>query len=204
MSKPKVEVTIRLAKAAIAHLSRYRSDCRTLPVKYQMFIGEMIFLRLFSLFEAAIEELACKLASGAAYANGKAPSLLCVSGSIKGAQSNVVSYNRKWINKYPKWNQAYQIEKNLKHMMDPKDPFLAQASIHGASLKEMLSIRNHLAHRNTGTAKEYRKVVQAEYGGHTRIAPGPFLLSDKRSPKAKIDVYLTLIPIILEDLASGK
>ena len=203
MAKPKVEVTVRWARDSIAYLSRYRKECRTLQARYQVFIGEMIFLRLFSVLEIAVEEIACKLISGANYTSGRAPNLLFSANSVQGARNCISTHKRKRPLTYPKWNQEYQIKKNVKFLIDAKDPYVQKATIHGTALNEMRIVRNHLAHRNSGTAVLYRKVIQAAYGGHTRIAPGPFLMSEKRTPTAKIDQYFANVTVIIDDLSGG-
>ncbi len=76
-----------------------------MEAKYQHFIAEMIMLRLFSIFEDSVAEIAYKLASGAMYSNGNYPTLTCQAGSMAGARGLFLNHGRARSVQNLKWTK---------------------------------------------------------------------------------------------------
>jgi len=202
MAIPKLINTITNVDLGIDRLKRYRNDSKTLEVKFQYFIAEIIMLRMFSILEDAIAEIAFKIASGAEYTNGSTPVLLFRAKSIAGARTAMLSFGRTKPIQSLKWTKSKYIRDSVSNVIDVSEKYIYYCSIYGAQIDEMRKVRNFLAHRSQTSRSDYKQVVRIAYGANAKISPGVFLISDRRSAP-RIDTYLSTIPIIIKDLAKG-
>ena len=204
MPAPRLDVTVRDALVGIRRLESFRNESAQLanPV-HQYLIAELIMLRLFSIVESSIESLACKLVAGAPYVNGNQPARLFVARSIDGAKKAMLSYGRPRPWSFLRWTTTQGIVASTSQVLDPGEPFIGYARAHSLVLDEMRKVRNFLAHQSTQSRAGYREVVRANYGANSRIKVESFLTSRRRLPRAKIDDYLSVVRIIISDLARG-
>tara|TARA_Y100000589_G_C27187173_1_gene643185 strand:+ start:1104 stop:1718 length:615 start_codon:yes stop_codon:yes gene_type:complete len=203
MPTPKLSITIRNASQAITKLERYRNNSSSLEAKYQQFIAEMIMLRLFSVLEDSVSEIAYKLASGAKYLNGCGPNLSIQAGSMSGSRGLFLSHGRTRPIQNLKWTKARFIRESVQHVISPTDPFIASAQRNGATIDEMRKIRNVLAHNTKSAKSDYKTVVRLAYGANVKITPGAFLSTTRRNPVCKLNQYLASTKIILTDMVGG-
>ena len=94
MPTPRVDVTVRNTTTAIQRLETFRTNSQSLVPIHQHLIAELIMLRLFSIAESAIEDIACKLVAGASYSNGTHPARLCSARSMDGARTAMRTHGR--------------------------------------------------------------------------------------------------------------
>lgn len=202
---PRVSVITSLNSSVndIAILSNYNLGSKSLDAKYQYMISEVIMLRLFSILEATISEVAFKLACGAVYRNGNPPRILRNCSSIQDAHTAMLNYNRIRPLQYHKWTKASFIKDSIEHVLDITDSFFVNVQNHGASINEMRIVRNHIAHRSSSTRQEYNLLLSRTYGGNPRLTIGSFLTSTSRNPLANIDRYITTTRIIINDITNG-
>jgi hypothetical protein len=184
-------------------LSSYMIDCATLDSKYQYFISEVVMLRLFSILETAIGDVALKLACGALYKNGNAPSRLVSCSSISDAHGKMLSHGRRHPLRYLKWTNLTDIRTSIQNILDIRDSFYVNIDSNISLIDEMRDVRNHIAHRNSGTAIKYYRQLAIIYGGRLRIPVGAFLNSTVRHTTSNINRYLLSVPIILDDITKG-
>lgn len=177
--------------------------CVSLESKYQYFVSEVIMLRLFSIIEFSISEFALKLASGATYKNGTAPLTLVACTSISDAHGKMISYKRKQPLRYLEWTTLKKIETTIKFTLDLSDKFYTNIATHISLIDEMRDVRNHIAHRNAGTAAKYYKQLQLIYGGNPKLTIGAFLMSTVRHPISNLERYIKSTPVILHDICNG-
>lgn len=203
MPTPKLSITVRNASQAITKLERYRNDSLDLEAKYQQFIAEMIMLRLFSVLEDSVSEIAYKLASGSKYLNGCRPRLRVQAGSMSGSRGLFLSHGRTRPIQNLKWTKARFIRESVQHVISPMDPFIVAAQRNGATIDEMRKIRNVLAHNTKSAKSDYKAVVRMAYGANVKITPGAFLSTTRRNPVCKLNQYLTSTKIILADMVGG-
>jgi hypothetical protein len=203
MPTPKLIITIRNSVFYIDRLRKYRIDSSTLEAKYQHFIAEMIMLRLFSIFEHSVSEIAFKIASGAIYLNGKTPVLASQAGSIVGARSLFLNYGRRSPRQNLQWTKSKYIRESVEHVISTTDPFINASNRNGIIIDEMRKIRNILAHSSKKAREDYKSLIRITYGANLNITPGAFLSSTKRSHICNLERYLGLTKIILQDMASG-
>ena len=200
---PRVDVTVRETTADIDRLETFRTKSQFLAPEYQYLIAELIMLRLFSIIESAIEDLACKLVAGAPYINGNQPARLFTARSKDGARSAMLTYGRQKTKSYLRWTSLKDIRDSTSQVLNSADPFIRYAQVYGSILSEMRKVRNFLAHRSSKARQSYREVVRVVYGANSRIKIEAFLTSNRRRPVAKVDEYLTTARIMISDLARG-
>lgn len=204
MAIPNINTSYNNSINDIGILSNYMTDCVGLESKYQYLISEVVMLRLFAILETTIGEMALKFACGALYKNGTTPLTQVVCSSINDANGKMLTHNRarsplRWL----KWTNETDIEKSIKHVLVLTDKFFVAVQNHAALIDEMRIIRNHIAHRNSGTARQYYQVLRGIYSANLKIAMGAYLISTARQPLPNIKRYLLSVPVILQDLSNG-
>ena len=152
----------------------------------RIYIAEMIAVRLFSLFEAIVEDSACRLICGAKYCDGSSP-MLHRSRPTKGferARDAMRTFNRPNPNKFQlRWGKAADIKENLEYLFPVREHFIDTIVGHGGFISDLRKVRNHVAHGNAGTRRRFDEVVYNYYGANVNaITPGKMLLSSRFSP----------------------
>ncbi len=203
MAAPRVDVTVRDTTADITRLEVFRMDSQSLAPAHQYLIAELIMLRLFSIIESAIEDLACKLVAGSPYVNGTHPTRLFTANSMGGAREAMLTHGRTRTRSYLRWTSVKDIRDSTSQVLNSSDPFIVYAQVHGNILSEMRKVRNFLAHRSARARQDYRDVVRVAYGANSRVRVQAFLTSRRRHPVAKVDEYLSTAKIMISDLARG-
>ena len=203
MPRPSLNVTVRETQRNVARLAAYRSGAGGLDPTFQYLVSELLLLRLVAILEASIDDLACKLVSGAAYMNGIQPSRIQSAKSIAEAEAIMLTSRRGGRSRYLSWTKASVIRDNVYRVMSPRDPFVFHAGAHGNVLNEMRVVRNYVAHNSSDARKEFQQIVRYVYGANASISVGAFLTSRTRRGVAKIDEYIRVVPAIVTDLAGG-
>lgn len=206
MPTPSLVITLRRADSFIDKLHTHKADATAARIepKYQYFIAEMIMLRLFSIFEHSVAEIAFKLASGARYTNGNQPILNAHAKSMAGARTLFLSHARPRTIQNLKWTTAHHISNSVQHVIPTTESFLRNARAHGAIIDEMRRVRNVLAHNSTTAKNDYLQVVRQSYGANIGISVGKFLTTARNQPTCKIERYILSTKIILAELARGQ
>lgn len=181
--RPSLVVTHR---EFVAQADRLRSLCEHVPVfnpDYRTLLAEMIALQAFYFFETAIEDIAAKLVCGAAYGDGSAPVVARAARSIDDALNTMRSFGRTKPKGILKWNKTDEITGNVRHVLAPTDNFCTACRNHGSRLNEIRIVRNHIAHNNQGTRREYANVVTRRSGARPQRLPRPgaFILRESVS-----------------------
>jgi hypothetical protein len=202
---PRVSVAVTINKSTrdIGIISNYNTQSKSLDATYQYLISEVVMLRLFSILEDSISEIAFKLACGAIYTNGNAPIILIPCRSMLNAHNLMLSHNRTTPLRYHQWTKADLIKKSIKHVLSTSDSFYSNIQNHSALINEMRQVRNHIAHRTASTKTKYYSVLSSIYGGNPRLTTGAFLTSTSRHTLSNIDRYISSTQIILNDITKG-
>ena len=204
MPAPRVEVTVRDTITDIERLEKFRTNSQSLDPVHQYLIAELIVLRLFSIIESAIEDIACKLVAGAPYANGIHPARLFSARSRQGARLAMLRHGRRKSKSFLRWTSVRDIRESTSKVIKSTDPFISYAQAHGNILSEMRMVRNFLAHRRGPKARQgYKEVVRVVYGANSRVRIEAFLTSRRSRPVAKVDEYLATAKIVVSELAGG-
>lgn len=203
MPSPKLSITLRNADAELTRLQQYKKESENLESKYQYFIGAMVMLRLFAIFEDCVAEIAYKIAAGATYCNGAQPVLQVKAKSIGGSRALFLNHNRPKPIQNLKWTKARFIKESIQYVIPLTEKYFTNVQIHAALIDEMRKVRNVLAHNTSSAKTEFRDIVRILYGANINITVGAFLCSTRRTPKCNLDRYISSMRIILNDIAKG-
>lgn len=203
MARPNLSITIQNSIRQIDRLHQHQVDCERLEARYQHFIGEMVMLRLFSIFEDTVAELAYKIAAGAFYLDGSSPVLLARSGRTKDSRSLLMTYGRARPVDNLKWTKPRFIKESVEKVIPATETFILNAQIHGQIIDEMRKVRNSLAHNSASARNEFKQVIRQVYGFNKNISPGIFLISIKHHRTCNLTRYIGSAKAILQRMASG-
>ena len=137
------------------------------------------------MFEALVEDSACRLICGAKYCDGSAPSLQRSrpTHGFERAKNAMRTFSRREPHNLLRWNKAREIKKNLEYLLPTTEHFIDIIVGHGQFISDLRKVRNHIAHCNAGTRKKFDQVTSNYYGASVNaITPGRLLLSNRFSP----------------------
>ena len=183
-------------RALAVHVPAFAAD-------YQVLLAEMIAIQLFYFFESTVESIAAKLISGAHYADGVVPVITQAATSIDDALTNMRTVGRHKPKGILKWNRASEINGNVKYVMATTENFCAACRNHAARINEVRIVRNHIAHNNAGTKREFESVVRRRLGAVPRRLPRPgaFVLREFTPGTTLIVEYVVTLGAIIRDVA---
>ncbi len=176
---------IRQTTATALTLATHIRSVDSLP---RVYVAEMITVRLYSLFEAIIEDSACRLICGAKYCDGSSPLLQRPhpTQGFERARDAMCTFGRPDPEKEKfqlRWGRAREIRKNLEYLFSPREHFIHTVVGHGQFISDLRKMRNHIAHGSVGTRRKFNEVVRNYYGANVNaITPGKMLLSSRFSP----------------------
>jgi hypothetical protein len=171
-----------------------------LPAGHQKLVAEVVMIRLFMLFEGAVESICCKLCCGATYLDGSAPSLVTRQRSIAGALRSMENVGRS-RQRRTRWNDGAEIRENLREMIDGGDHCFQIFRNYASLITEMRYVRNRIAHGSSSARGNFRKVVLKYYGVESRgITVGTMLLSARVSRPVLIEKYIISSRILIGEL----
>ncbi len=176
----------------------------TLAPAHQKVIAEVVLLRLAILIENGTKVAFCRIACGSTYLDGSAP--LLVSGpyaSSPAAVSAMRLLNRPRPRSLP-WNDGAEVRENVRHIVDGADPCYQTMINFAAFLTEVRYIRNHIAHKNDGTRRNYKKVTSRYYGANVRgVTCGTLLLSSRVSVPPLVEKLIRQARVYMRVLTKG-
>lgn len=170
--------TTRKTMALVEHLWSIDGIPRT-------YVAEMVVVRLFALFEATVEDAACRLVCGAKYCDGSSPQLQRSrpTQGFERARKAMSDFGRVEPRTVLRWGKAGEIRKNLDQLFPMNEHFIDTIVGHGQFISDLRKIRNHIAHCAPGTRRKFDEVVRNQYGAKVNgMTPGRMLLSSRFSP----------------------
>jgi hypothetical protein len=203
MALPSIHTSYNRSINDISILSSFVAGSQTLISQHQYLIAEVVMLRLFGIFESAVQDIAFKLACGALYRNGNTPRVLHMCRSIQDAHHQMLSFGRRKTLPYLKWTTSSYIDDSIKFVLDTSDVFYSKVLANGTALDEMRIVRNQIAHRTSSTKQKFDRILVIRYGGNPRLSMGAYLTSTSRHSQSNIDRYVGEMRIILNDLTYG-
>lgn len=204
MAAPTLSATLKSADTQIAKLQQYKIDAEPLDAKYQHIISEMIMLRLFSIFEDSVADLAFKITAGATYTNGVVPAITARTRRIADSRGLLLTHGRSRPESNLKWTKAQYIRESVENVIPTTEYFVINAQAHGQIIDEMRRVRNVLAHNTKSAKSDFKSVIRQTYGANVNISVGAFLTSTRRSSPCNIDRYMLVSKAIISALAGGK
>jgi hypothetical protein len=176
---------------------------RTLDVTSQRLVGELAILYLAISIEQTLEEVCLKICCGANYIDGSSPILITRCRSVDDAHLQLRTFGRPARNglRYMKWLNPSDINKNIRFVIDSNDHIFNKLSVYTGVLNRIRVVRNHVAHRNKSTLDQYRLVVRQFYGPVSKaMAPGAFLMSERRSNPSQINTALVEARVMIKEM----
>ena len=139
---------------------RYLAKSRCLSAEMQGFVAEMLLLRLFSILETCIRDVAIKVACGTPYRNGinSTPTIRCK--SVNDAIEKFKNEGREKSIQNLRFANVSQTNESIKYVINEREPFRVTLSKYGSIYEEMRCVRNHIAHRTQSTSINYKKIVK--------------------------------------------
>jgi len=99
------------------------------------------------------------------------------------------------------WARSRDIRDNLRYTLDVTDPYLGVVSRHSQLLSDMRYVRNHIAHKNSRTRVNFRKVVRHHYGGLKRgVTPGLLLITEAFGAPVLLERYVVSSRVLVREL----
>lgn len=204
MGRPSVSTTYNSSIRDINILASYINSYQNLEARYQYLVSEVVMLRLFAVVEIAIADVALKLACGASYLNGTAPSVLIPCRSRDDAAFKMLNQRpKKGRPRFLRWTKENLIQDSIRYVLDTADPFFVSVQNNSLLLNEMRIIRNKVAHRDTTTKADYLAELARIYSANINLPVGAFLTSTSRHKQSNIERYILSAPILLRDLVNG-
>jgi hypothetical protein len=176
---------------------------KQLDYSFQILVGELSILYLAISLEQCLQEVCSKICCGTSYMDGRRPKLLLTCRSISDAEYQMRHYSRPRNSqlRYTKWLNSGDLENNMSKILDGIDPLYPTLATHTATLDRIRTIRNHVAHRSRSTHVAYQRLIRAAYGPTSKaVAPGSYLMSERRSPRAPILTLLAEARILVKEL----
>lgn len=199
MSSPSLAVDWRHFDSEIARLNSLLPSLSQLPTGHRKLVAEIMMVRLFLLVENTIQSVCGKLLCRVCYLDSTAPMRLVNARSQKHAFDLMRNHGRKPPKKGLYWSQSCDIRDNLSITLDSSDPAFLVVSNHGALLTDMRFMRNHIAHKNKSTRRNFHKLMRKHYGGVKRgITPGTLLLTPFGASPPLLSEYLALSRLFLK------
>lgn len=203
MARPSILATYDKSMSDLAIVGRYLQKSKHLPPEMYGFVAEMLMLRIFSILENCVREVAARVACGVSYRNGVVSSPIVKCTSIQDALNKFKSEGRRKPLSNLKFTNVNNTNNSIKFVLDNSEPIRVKLSRYGVQFEEMRKVRNHIAHRHKNTYVDYKNVIIGRYGAFLKLKPSVFLTSTKRQPRAIIDEYLIVVRVIINDITNG-
>lgn len=205
MSRPSIAGIYNKSMADISRLDFYIQKSKHLQPDIRGYIIEILMLRLFSILESSVREIAFRVACGVPYRNGvpSRPVVRCA--TLNDAVKNFKTYNRKKTLYHLKFTNVSNTNDSVEHIIDTTEPFRVKLSAYGVRFEEMRKVRNHIAHHYKNTYAEYKSVICARYGAFKKIRPAVYLNSQVSSTTRMtfIEEYLKITKALINDITAG-
>ena len=183
-------------------LTEILTSTALLAPAHRKFIAEIAMLRLAILVENSMRSVFCKLVCGATYIDGSAPIVLAQQRNIPAAISAMQNFNRPKFRYSLPWNDGAEIRDNIRFLIDPADQCHQQLRNYASFLTEVRYLRNHIAHRNQNSRKNFVKLIRKYYGARVPgVTCGNLLVSPRVSPRRPLLVtYLVTANVMMKDV----
>lgn len=168
-------------------------------------LSEIVLIRAASIFEEALAAVAYKVACGAQFPGGATDKVVVASRSLTGAKTSMRLEGgaRATPKDFLKWTRATYISDSVRGVLDPASHYLNTCQRFGSTIAEIFEVRNHAAHKNSSSRRNFLKWVKVQYGQERNVQLGYFLLTRNLDPTPNIERYLTSIRVVVTDLVSG-
>ncbi len=193
-------------RAETARLNTLLESTANLAPAHRKYIAEIALLRLAILIENSMKTVFCKLLCGADFIDGTSPILLGPAQRNSTVAVHAMKTHGRPKSKYSlSWNDAAEIRDNIGRLIDSTDGCHAELIKHAGFMTEIRWIRNHIAHRNTGTRANFVKLIRRYYGARVPgVTCGNLLVSPRVSAQRPlIATHIIKANVMIRDLVRG-
>lgn len=204
MPTSKLEVDWRKFRQESWRLQSLLPSLDPIPPAHRKLIAEIVMVRLFLLVDNTVASIGTKILCGASYLDGMQPARIFTARSLSAATAAMKTHGRAKPKAYLSWTKSKEIRDNLTNTLSARDPFFSSTTNHGSLLTEMRYVRNQIAHGNSRSRVNFRKVVRQHYGGLKRgMTPGLLLLTEAFGLPCLLDRYIVSSRVMIKDLVRG-
>lgn len=193
-------------RAETARLAALLASTGGLAPVHRKYIAEIALLRLAILIENSMKSVFCKLLCGADFIDGSAPTLLTAPHRNAPIAVMAMKTHGRAKSKYGlSWNDGAEIRNSIGFLIDTSDQCHADLIKHASFMTDIRWIRNHIAHRNAGTRKNFVKLIRRYYGAKKPgVTCGNLLLSPRVSaPRPLIETHLIKANVMMKEIVRG-
>lgn len=196
--------TLNGSMRSLSRTETLLNEALTLPASLQRIAGEILLLRAATILENAIADAIRKLICGATYIDGTQTANMITARSIAHADDLIRTYGRKKPAGYTKWLFIPSIKEGVKFILVNQEHCIDVLDKFSNEINDIRVIRNHIAHNNGGTKKEYRKIIDSYYGSNIRLLPcGTMLMSKNISSQTMIRRHIVAVRAIVRDITKA-
>lgn len=119
--------------------------------------------------------------------------------TIDDALTNMRTIGRARPKGILKWNRASEITGNVRYVMAAAETFCVECRNHATRINEIRIVRNHMAHNNPGTRREFVTVVRRRLGAVPIRLPraGAFVLRQSTAGITLLEEYVVTLGAII-------
>ena len=204
MPTASLSVDLKQFYSQTTQLNSLIPSLNNLSADHRKLVAEIMMVRLFLMVENTIQSACGKLLCGAPYLDTTTPLLLVLARSSVDAFDLMRNHGRTKAKRSLNWTQSSEIRDNLRYTMDQNDSIFQAISNYGTLLTDMRYIRNHIAHKSSGSLENFQKLIRKHYGGLKRgVTPGLLLLTQALGPPVLIEQYILSSRVMIKSLVRG-
>ncbi len=174
-----------------------------IEVGQRKLVCEIVLIRLFLALENSTKSIFSKLACETPYLDGSQPVVLHPSKTMKGAIGAMQTLSRP-KHRQLRWTDSKEIRENIRFIIASNDHCYSVVTSFAAKLTEMRYIRNHIAHNNETTRKNFHKIVRRRYGALRKgMTPGTMLLSKRGGNNPLLEDFIHVARAFIKDLTKA-
>ncbi len=174
-----------------------------IEVGHRKLVCEIVLIRLFLALENSTKSIFSKLACETPYLDGSQPVVLHPSKTMKGAIGAMQTLSRP-KHRQLRWTDSKEIRENIRFIIASNDHCYSVVTSFAAKLTEMRYIRNHIAHNNETTRKNFHKIVRRRYGSLRKdMTPGTMLLSKRGGNNPLLEDFIHVARAFIKDLTKA-
>lgn len=174
-----------------------------IEVGHRKLVCEIVLIRLFLALENSTKSIFSKLACETPYIDGSQPDVLHPSKTMKGAIGAMETLSRP-KRRQLSWTDGREIRENVRFIIASNDHCYSVVTSFAANLTEMRYLRNHIAHNNETTRKNFHKIVRRRYGALRKgMTPGTMLLSKRGGNNPLLEDFIHVTRSFIKDLTKA-
>jgi hypothetical protein len=172
---------------------------RALPYLQLALIAELAFLRSFITWESFLEEIFICYGCGREACDGTRFTTFVAPPNEQHLREMIVGERRA----YASWSVVDDVRRRATIFFSGGEPFVPVLDSASTALKDMVVVRNRIAHRSPSASKKFLSLVQQRHGTvQPGMSPGRFLLREGTDQSMRrLDEYSEVLRLAAKQLA---